>query len=102
MSEYGIGAAVRRKEDFRFLTGRGTYTDDLNRPGQLHVFLLRSPHAHAEIRGIDTAKAAAAPGVVAVVTGADLTLGGLPCGWLVTSQDGTPMLEPPRPLLAQG
>ena len=49
MGDFGIGAAVRRKEDFRFLTGQGTYTDDINRPGQLHAFLLRSPHAHAEL-----------------------------------------------------
>jgi carbon-monoxide dehydrogenase large subunit len=102
MGEFGIGAAVRRKEDFRFLTGKGTYTDDIQRPGQLHAFLLRSPHAHAEIAGIETAKAKAAPGVSAIFTGADLQLGGLPCGWLVTSKDGSPMIEPPRPLLAQG
>jgi carbon-monoxide dehydrogenase large subunit len=98
----GIGAAVRRKEDRRFLTGKGTYTDDINRPHQLHAFLLRSPHAHAEIAGIDTEPAKAAPGVAAVFTGADLQVGGMPCGWLVTSHDGSPMAEPPRPLLAQG
>src|SRR5262245_55572060 len=98
----GIGAAVRRKEDRRFLTGKGTYMDDVNRPRQLHAFLLRSPHAHAEITGIDTEPAKAAPGVVAVFAGADLHVGGLPCGWLITSKDGSPMAEPPRPLLAQG
>ena len=102
MGDFGIGAAVRRKEDFRFLTGQGTYTDDINRPGQLHAFLLRSPHAHAELGAIDTAAAKAAPGVAAVFTGADLQVGGLPCGWLVTSKDGKPMIEPPHPLLAQG
>src|SRR5215813_11960514 len=102
MDGFGIGAAVRRKEDKRFLTGKGTYTDDINRPGQLQAWLLRSPHAHAEIARIDTAKAKAAPGVAAIFTGADLQVGGLPCGWLVTSQDGSPMAEPPRPLLAQG
>jgi carbon-monoxide dehydrogenase large subunit len=102
MGEFGIGAAVRRKEDSRFLTGKGTYTDDIQRPGQLHASLLRSPHAHAEIAGIDTARAEAAPGVVAIFTSADLKLGGLPCGWLVTSKDGSPMVEPPRPLLAEG
>ena len=85
MGDFGIGAAVRRKEDFRFLTGQGTYTDDMNRPGQLHAFLLRSPHAHAELGAIDTAAAKAVSGVVAVFTGADLQVGGLPCGWLVTS-----------------
>ena len=102
MVDFGIGAAVRRKEDFRFLTGQGTYTDDINRPGQLHAFLLRSPHAHAELGAIDTAAAKRAPGVAAVFTGADLQVGGLPCGWLVTSKDGKPMIEPPHPLLAQG
>jgi aerobic carbon-monoxide dehydrogenase large subunit len=97
----GIGASVRRKEDVRFLTGRGTYTDDINRPGQLHAHVLRSSHAHAEIAGIDTAKAGSAPGVVAIFTGSGLQVAGLPCGWLVTSKDGSPMVEPPRPLLAQ-
>ena len=57
MGEFGIGASVRRKEDLRFLTGRGTYTDDIDRPGQLHAYLLRSQHAHAEIAGIDTTAA---------------------------------------------
>jgi len=63
MSDQGIGASVRRKEDFRFLTGAGNYTDDINRPGQLYAYILRSPHAHAEIAGIDTSNASAAPGV---------------------------------------
>ncbi|MBY0323587.1 MAG: xanthine dehydrogenase family protein molybdopterin-binding subunit [Reyranella sp.] len=102
MGSIGIGTSVRRKEDRRFLTGRGTYTDDINRPRQLHAYLLRSPHAHAEIAGIDTANAAAAAGVAAIFTGTDLQVGGLPCGWMVTSKDGSPMAEPPRPLLAQG
>src|SRR3979490_1268528 len=107
MGSFGIGASVRRKEDLRFLTGKGKYTDDINRPGQLQACLLRSPHAHAEIAGIDTAKAMAAPGVAAICTGADLQapdlkLGGLPCGWLITSKDGSPMAEPVRPMLAQG
>jgi aerobic carbon-monoxide dehydrogenase large subunit len=97
----GIGASVRRKEDVRFLTGRGTYTDDINRPGQLHAHVLRSPHAHAEIAGIDTVTAGSAPGVAAIFTGSDFQLAGLPCGWLVTSKDGSPMVEPPRPPLAQ-
>src|SRR5690242_5251847 len=102
MGEFGIGASVRRKEDFRFLTGKGTYTDDINRPGQLHAYLLRSPHAHAEIVDIIKGEAEKAPGVVAIFTGDDLKTGGLPCGWLVNSKDGSPMIEPPRPLLAQG
>src|SRR5690348_14202287 len=102
MSEQGIGAALRRKEDARFLTGRGTYTDDINRPGQVYAYILRSPHAHAELGRIDTAKAEAAPGVLAVFTGADMQVGGLPCGWLIKSKDGSPMAEPPHPVLAQG
>jgi carbon-monoxide dehydrogenase large subunit len=102
MTAQGIGAAVRRKEDSRFLTGKGTYTDDINRPGQVYAHILRSPHAHAEIKGIDTSAAQKAPGVIAVFTGADMQVGGLPCGWLITSKDGSPMNEPPHPVLAQG
>ena len=68
-----------------------------------HAYFLRSPHAHAKIRSIDTAKAKAAPGVVAIFTGADLEgVNGLPCGWLITGTDGKPMNEPPHPVLAQG
>ena len=58
MSATGIGAAVRRKEDHRFITGKGHYTDDINRPGQTHAYFLRSPHAHAKIRSIDSKAAA--------------------------------------------
>ncbi len=72
MANDGIGAAVRRKEDPRFLTGRGKYTDDINRPGQLFAVLVRSPEAHATIASVNTTAAVAAPGVVAVFTGADL------------------------------
>src|SRR3954469_15236536 len=98
-----IGQPVRRREDYRFLTGQGTYTDDINRPGQLYAFILRSPHANARINRIDTAAADSAPGVVAVYTGKDMTadnIGGLPCGWLINSKDGSPMKEPPHPVLA--
>src|SRR5689334_17590589 len=65
----GIGESIKRKEDGRFLVGRGTYLDDVSLPGMLHMAILRSPHAHARIRSIDTAAASAVPGVVAVVTG---------------------------------
>jgi carbon-monoxide dehydrogenase large subunit len=105
MTATGIGAAVKRVEDFRFLTGQGNYTDDIDRPGQSYAWILRSPHAHARIRGIDTKAAAAAPGVVAVFTGEDLQadeVGGLPCGWGVNNKDGSPMAEPPHPPLAIG
>ena len=98
-----IGQSVRRKEDVRFLTGAGQYTDDVTFPHQACGYFLRSPHAHAKIRKIDTAKAKDAPGVVAIFTGEDLTgVNGLPCGWLITGTDGKPMNEPPHPVLAQG
>ena len=97
-----IGQSVKRKEDYRFLTGNGQYTDDVVLPGQTYASFVRSPYAHARIRGIDTSAARAAAGVVAVFTGADLAaVGGLPCGWLITSTDGTPMKEPKHALLAE-
>jgi len=103
MTENGIGAAVRRKEDYRFITGKGHYVDDINRPNQLYAIIVRSPHAHAKINAIALDNAKAAPGVVAVFTGADMAaagVGGLPCGWGITSSDGTPMVEPGHPPLA--
>ena len=84
----GIGASVRRKEDRRFLMGRGKYTDDINRPGQTHAYIVRSPHANALISSIDTSAASSAAGVIAVYTGQDMIddgVGGLPCGWQVDS-----------------
>ena len=98
-----VGTPVRRREDYRFLIGQGTYTDDIDRPHQLHAYILRSPHAHARITGVDTAAAAAAPGVAAIYTGKDMAadgVGGLPCGWQIHSKDGSPMAEPPHPPLA--
>ena len=71
MLKFGVGQPVRRFEDVRLLTGKGRYQDDANLPGQLYTVFLRSPHAHAVIRSIDTEAAAAAPGVIAVYTGAD-------------------------------
>jgi carbon-monoxide dehydrogenase large subunit len=105
MAFEGIGASVRRKEDARFLNGRGNYTDDINRPGQLHAYVKRSDRPHAKINGIDTEAAAKAPGVIAVFTGADMAadnIGGLPCGWQIHNKDGTPMAEPPHPVIATG
>jgi len=105
MSATGIGAAVRRKEDFRFITGKGQYTDDVSRPGQAHIYFVRSPHAHARIKRIDTKSAAGMPGVVGVVTGAEFAeskLGNLICGWMVLSKDGSPMKMAPHPALAVG
>ena len=75
MKQFGIGQPVRRVEDRRFLTGRGRYLDDLNRPRQAYAFMLRSPHAHARIRAIDTTAAASAPGVLAVYTEEHLARG---------------------------
>lgn len=101
----GIGAAVPRKEDRRFVTGRGRYTDDINLPGQAWAVFVRSPHAHAKLVRIDKAPALAMPGVLAVLTGEDVAadqLGNLICGWLVKSKDGSPMKMGPHPLLAQG
>ncbi len=98
-----VGTPVRRREDYRFLTGQGTYTDDINRPNQLYAYILRSPYANARITNIDTAAAAQAPGVAAVFTAKDMIadgVGGLPCGWQVHSKDGSPMAEPPHPPLA--
>lgn len=101
----GIGASVRRKEDLRFLSGRGNYTDDLNRPGQFYVHFLRSPHPHARIRSVDTNLASSMRGVRAIYTGTDMEkagLGGLPCGWGIKNKDGSAMAEPPHPILAIG
>ncbi len=105
MTEHGIGVSVKRKEDRRFLTGNGNYTDDINRPGQTYAYFLRSQVAHAEIKGVDTSAAEQADGVLAVFTGADLAadeVGGIPCGWGLTFQNGDPMIEPAHPALAQG
>jgi aerobic carbon-monoxide dehydrogenase large subunit len=100
----GLGKGVKREEDLRYLTGSGRYTDDVTFPNQAHARIVRSPHAHARINGIDTAVAKAMPGVLAVFTGADIAaagLGRLPCGWGVTDRHGQPMAEPPHPLLVQ-
>ncbi|GJG94002.1 xanthine dehydrogenase family protein molybdopterin-binding subunit [Cupriavidus pauculus] len=100
-----VGTPVRRKEDYRFLTGNGQYTDDVTLAHQSYGYFVRSPHAHARIRSVDTAEALASPGVIAVLTGDDMAadkVGGLPCGWLIHSIDGTPMKEPPHPALAHG
>ena len=105
MASTGIGAPVRRKEDFRFITGKGQYTDDINRPGQTYAAFVRSPHAHAAIKRIDASEALASPGVLAVLTGADLEadkIGGLICGWMIHNKDGSPMKAGAHPALAVG
>ncbi len=105
MSATGIGAAVRRKEDFRFVTGHGQYTDDVVRPGETRAVFVRSPHAHAKIKSIDVSAARKMPGVVDVLTGAQLAgdkIGNLICGWMIHSKDGTPMKMSAHPALASG
>jgi len=105
MSETGIGARVKRKEDHRFITGKGRYTDDINLKGQTYAYFVRSPHAHAAIKSINAAKAKKMPGVVAIFTGEDVAadkIGGLICGWMIHSKDGSPMKVGPHPILAQG
>ncbi|MCT8160260.1 xanthine dehydrogenase family protein molybdopterin-binding subunit [Pseudoruegeria sp. SHC-113] len=99
----GIGASTKRREDVRFLTGQGNYTDDINVNGQAYVHFLRADMAHGTINSIDTAAAAAMPGVVRIFTGADFEgVGSIPCGWQVTDRHGEPMQEPAHPVLAQG
>ncbi len=105
MTGTGIGASVKRKEDRRFITGKGRYTDDINRPGQAYAYFLRSPHAHAQIQSLDKAAAQKMPGVVAIFTGDDLIadkVGGLICGWMIHSKDGSPMKAGAHPALAHG
>jgi len=100
-----IGARVQRKEDYRFLTGSGQYTDDVALPNQAYAAFVRSQHAHAKIKKISLDKAKKSPGVVGIYTGEDLAnakVGGLPCGWLITDVNGQPMKEPAHPCLAQG
>ena len=99
----GIGASTKRREDVRFLTGTGHYTDDINLRGQAHVHFLRSDVAHGRLNKVDTSAAEGMPGVLRVFTGADFAdLGGLPCGWQVTDRFGQPMQEPRHPVLAHG
>lgn len=105
MGQFGIGQPLRRKEDAKLLSGAGSYTDDVNLPGQTWAAFLRSPHAHAEILSIDAAAAKAAPGVVAIFTGADLAADGvpaMPCEVELADLSGRPMWRPMRPILAQG
>src|SRR5271165_5748810 len=102
MIKFGVGQPVTRLEDARLLKGKGRYQDDANLPGQLHAVFLRSPHAHAAIRSIETSAAAAAPGVHAVYTGADYAADGLAMPKAAMPRkkvDGSPMFAPQRPAL---
>src|SRR5258708_32753632 len=104
MTVQAMGERVRREEDFRLLRGRGQYVDDCHLPHEAHGYVLRSPHARAQIIAIDTSAAAAMPGVLAILTGAELRERGL--GTLRPmiprrKQDGSPAVVAPQPLLAQ-
>jgi carbon-monoxide dehydrogenase large subunit len=99
-----VGSRVERKEDKKFLTGKGRYTADINIVNQTYACFVRSPHARAKINKVDITKASKAPGVVAVLTGDDLAqdkIGGMIAGWKIVSQDGKDMKVPPHPALAK-
>ena len=99
-----IGSKIERKEDKRFLTGKGQYTADINLVNQTYASFVRSPHARAQITKVDITKANKAPGVVKILTGDDLAtdkIGGLIAGWKIVSQDGKDMKVPPHPPLAK-
>src|SRR5262245_9576518 len=97
MSKFGIGQPVRRVEDQRFITGQGRYTDDINAPGQAYGYVLRSPTAHAKIVSIDTSAAKAAPGVLLVITAAELDAS-LPCFIPMQNRDGSDRADPRHPV----
>ena len=98
-----VGSRVERKEDKKLLTGRGRYTADVNFVHQTFAYFVRSPHARAQIKKVDTSKALKSPGVVSILTGADIVndkIGGLIAGWRIKSEDGSDMKVPPHPPLA--
>ena len=101
MSNKFIGKSVKRIEDKRFTTGKGRYTDDIVLPGMTHAYMLRSPYAHARINRIDTSEAEAMEGVVAIITGEEVSHYSVPCGWQVNFKNGDTMKEPPHPLLVK-
>jgi aerobic carbon-monoxide dehydrogenase large subunit len=103
MGMEGIGARVVRKEDKRFITGKGRYTDDIRLHGMTYAHFIRSPHAHAKVKSIDSSEAMKMEGVVAVLTGKELVddkIGNLICGWMVHSKDGSPMKMGAFPAMA--
>tara|TARA_R110002110_G_scaffold376568_1_gene586466 strand:+ start:39581 stop:41917 length:2337 start_codon:yes stop_codon:yes gene_type:complete len=105
MGQFGIGQSVTRIEDLRLLTGGGNYADNVQLDNESHAYVLRSPHAHAELGAIDTAAAQAAPGVLLILTGADLkadNISPMPCMFPVKNLDDTDNIKPERPLLALG
>lgn len=103
MGVEGIGARAVRKEDKRFITGKGRYVDDVRLHGMTYAHFVRSPHAHAKVKSIDITEAMKKPGVVAVLTGKELVddkIGNLICGWMIHSKDGTPMKMGAWPAMA--
>src|SRR2546429_4519834 len=103
MGVEGIGASVVRKEDRRFVTGKGRYVDDIKLVGMTHAHFVRSPHAHAKVKSIDSSAAMKMPGVIGVLTGKQIVddkIGNLICGWAITSKDGTPMKMGAWPAMA--
>lgn len=100
MEQIKFGQSTTRREDDRLVTGRGEYTDDFHLPGALNIVLVRSPYASATLRAIDAAAALAYPGVVAVLTGADLVADGVPAfaaPFQLKQADGSLAVEAPRP-----
>jgi len=97
MSTRIFGSGIKRREDPRLITGKALYTDDIRLPGTLNMVVVRSPHAHARIKRIDTSKAKAMPGVVAIFTGAEVDANGIPCAWLIPNSD---LKTPSHPALA--
>src|SRR5438552_12179341 len=104
VEKYAIGQSARRVEDPRLLQGLGRYSDDVTLPRQAYAVVVRSPHAHARIRALDASAASKAPGVLAVLTGADLAadgLGDLPSDSTRKRRDGSPAFATPRPALTR-
>src|SRR5262245_14139131 len=103
--KFGVGQPVRRFEDLTLITGRGLYTDDIRLDGAAHAYVLRSPVAHADLRGVDAAAARAMPGVLLILTGEDVVaegLGDLPCVVPLPNRDGSQRHDTPRPALTVG
>src|SRR3954453_20712277 len=103
LQKYGVGQPVRRREDDTLVRGKGKYTDDFNLPGQAYAWIVRSPHAHGIIKGIDTAAASAMPGVLGVWTGTDMASANynpFTCGLPLKNRDGSPLLQTNRAALA--
>src|SRR5215510_8945808 len=102
LTKFAVGQPVPRNEDPILLRGQGRYTDDLSRPGQAYAVIVRSGYAHGVINGIDTAEAAAMPGVLGIFTGPDLTAAGIknmPQGAAIPIREGTVMHRPSCPVL---